>query len=246
MDLVVPKKDGPHPVVLLLHGGAWRSGAHEGFDAPMRRLAARGFAVASASYRLAPEHPFPAAVADARCAVRWLRAHAREHDLNPDRIATMGVSAGGHLAALLATAAEDGSLDDGCPITDASPRVQAAVAYYAPYDLRDLPEEVTSMVSQFLGAAPSEVPDRARRGSPITHVDATDPPMLLVHGTRDGTVPIEQARRMKQRLAAAKVPVTLVPVDGARHGFPLLDSHPDRRPATCSTLAFLNTTMPPP
>ncbi|MFW6086907.1 MAG: alpha/beta hydrolase fold domain-containing protein [Myxococcota bacterium] len=245
MDLVVPKGGGPHPVVLLLHGGAWRSGAHEGFDAPKRRLAARGYAVASAGYRLAPEHPFPAAVADARCAVRWLRSHAREHDLDPDRIATLGVSAGGHLAALLATASEDDSLDDGCPIADASPRVQAAVAYYAPYDLRDLPEEVGRMVSQFLGAPPLEVPDRAERGSPIAHVEGSDPPMLLVHGTRDGTVPIEQARRMEHKLAASEVPVTLVPIEGARHGFPVLDSRREHRPATCSTLAFLNATIPP-
>jgi acetyl esterase/lipase len=249
LDLAAPPGPGPHPAVLLVHGGGWRSGKRHHMRREMRVLTGAGFAAGSLDYRLAsPRRPsFPDAVADVRCAVRWLAANARRFRIDPRRIAIAGTSAGGHLAALAALA-DDARLDDGrCP-AEGDAEVAALVAYFAPFDLRP---SVTfegakgRVVARFLGAPPREDPARSTLASPIAHVDPADPPVLLVHGSEDPTVDPGQSRRMWRELRRQDVGRLYVEVPGAGHGFPLLSRQPRHRIATCTTLAFLDAVLHP-
>lgn len=248
LDVTRPARPGPHPVIVLLHGGGWRRGNRHHMTGGMRHLAGLGYAAVAVDYRLAaaPRNTFPAAVADARCAVRWLRLNAAVLDIDADRMAAMGFSAGGHLAAMLATAHDVEGLDARCPLRTVSPRVQAAVSFFAPFDLR--PGEPVGpgterVIANFLGTRADADPARAALASPRTHVDRSDPPMLLVHGQRDETVYIDQARRMQRALEDAGVASTLVEVPRGAHGFGLFPPRAHHPVATCTTLAFLHAAL---
>gem|GEM_PF-1670446 len=236
LDLSVPDGPGPHPVAVLIHGGGWRGGDKDDFARVRRLFASHGVAAASLDYRLAPRHPFPAAVSDVRCAVRWLRAHGEEHHLDLERVVAVGASAGGHLAALLGTAADADALDDGSCTIDASPRVDSWVAYFGAFDMRpEAPYSVPTrrVVDAFLGGGDAAL------ASPITHVDAADPPGLVVHGTDDIVLQAGQARAMVSALRAVASPVTYIELEGAGHGFGLLTRAPEKRAATCTLLTHL-------
>lgn len=246
MDVVVPAGPGPHPVVVLVHGGAWRRGHRSYMTGTMHAFAAQGFAAATVDYRLAaaPRNVFPGPVSDVRCAVRTLRAQADTLGLDASRFAAVGFSAGAHLASMVATAPDVAELDDGTCLTDGgSPEVQAAISFYGPYDLR-APLRVgpgaDGAIRNFLGVSRTDDPARAALASPIAHVDATDPPMLLVHGLRDRIVEVDQTRRMRRALERVGVPVTSLEIPDRSHGFGLF---PRRRgedvSLACSSLAFL-------
>lgn len=245
IDLFAPSGPGPFPLVVLFHGGAWTRGDEDWMTGLAERLAAEGWAAATVEYRLvdASAHRWPGPIADARCAVRWLRAHAETHRLDPDRIAAMGGSAGGHLAALLATAADDPSLDGGeCSLTAHSAEVAGAVAFYAPHDLRasaQWSDPADGVITKLLGGSRHEHADRAAAASPVAQIDGRDAPLLLVHGTADRVVEPAQSRRMRDAARRQGVPVALVEVEGGRHGFHLIGGDPSHRAAGCSTLAFL-------
>jgi len=249
LDLALPEGDGPHPWVVLIHGGGWSAGERGHLRREMEMLAALGFAAASVDYRLLDDgapNRWPVQIADARCAVRYLRRRAGALGLDPERGAAVGFSAGGHLAELLGTAPEVEGLDHACPDVETSPRVQAVVAYYAPADLR--PEARYSraadgILTRFLGAPRGRVPERAALASPIVHVDPTDPPHLLLHGTRDTVVPLEQSEAMRDALRGAGVHAQLVVVDEAPHGFRLFWRGGRTRPATCTVVAFLDAAL---
>lgn len=236
------------PAVLLIHGGGWRAGERAHVHDMARLLASQGFIAVAVDYRKTEreEYRFPGAIADLRCAVRYLRANAPQLGIDPSRIGAVGFSAGGHLAALLATAPDAGQLDDQCPFTEESPRIQAAVSYYGPYDLTrrgDFVRRARRLIDQVLGG-PN--PTRARLASPAHHVDPTDPPILLIHGTHDRVVPISQAHLMARRLRQARVPHALLPVTRAGHGFTLLSAQEMFMPASCTTLRFLRESLAPP
>lgn len=246
VDVAWPKSGaGQRPIVLLLHGGAWSDGDKTSARDDILLLASRGFVAASANYRLAaaPSNTFPAAVADARCAVRWLRAHAGDYGGDPARIAAMGFSAGGHLTAMLATAADVAGLDDGCPVAG-SPRVERAIAYYGPHDLRPtgLFAFQQQIIANFLGAPAASVPDRAALASPVVHATSDDAPLLLLHGRSDFIVPVQSSRLMRDAMHDAGGRATLVEVD-AGHGFAAFTSA--QMSASCTTLAFLEQMLQP-
>ena len=251
MDLFGPRvPDGElRPVVLLLHGGGWRRGERAHVHSMARALAGVGLVGAAVDFRLAdaPRVTFPAPIADVRCAVRFLRAHGHEHGVDPDRIGVVGFSSGGHMAAMLATAADVDGLDaPGCLApADVSPDVQSAAAWFAPLDLRRRIGRFTSRphVVNLLGADPERAPDRTALASPITHVGDGDAPMLLVHGTEDSTVDLVQSTAMRDALAAAGVPAVYAELPGAGHGFGLLSTEPLNRPAICTTVTFLRRTL---
>ena len=192
-DLYRPQMDGARPAVLLIHGGGWAPPDRRSqMDSIAERLAARGYVVMNATYRLAPRHQHPAPIDDLRQALAWLRANAGELGAQADRIAAFGYSAGGHLAALL------GALDAG---PDA--RIQAVVAGGAPTELAKWPNG--KLVVRYLGGRPDEVPDRYAAASPIRHVSTDDPPVFLYHGTLDAVVPVDHATDYKAALDRAGV-----------------------------------------
>jgi acetyl esterase/lipase len=236
-----PAPAGGRPAVLALHGGGWRGGNKAEYGRTAAALAEKGYVVVAADYALSkPGTPsWPANLDDVRDAVRWVRRHASDLGVDPDRIAVMGASAGGHLAALL------GTLPDaaGDAAAGVSSRVGAVIDFYGPADLAALLDEsprAKTSLTLFLGGGPRDrdrdMAGRYEAASPLSHVSADDPPMLLIHGEDDRIVPPDQSRRLAAALAAAGVPGRLVEVAGARHGFDFRAGSRDLLP---DILAFL-------
>ena len=219
MDLYFPPQgNGPSPVLMYVHGGGWTSGDRKEIrgmrDLPMFTNA--GYIVVAVDYRLAPQYHFPAMIQDVKCAVRHLRAHAEEYNLDPDRIAAWGLSAGGHLVSLLGLADESAGWDVG-EYLDQSSRVQAVISMFGLVDLTVL--EPNSVLMQTLFGVPYVDAADLARASAATYISADDPPFLIVHGERDWVVPQTQSVNFDARLDSAGVPSQLVLVKNAGHGF---------------------------
>lgn len=197
------------PAVVLVHGGAWQGGDKRDFAAQGEALAALGFVAVSVNYRLAPAHPFPAAIQDVQAAVAWLRAptQVRHYGIDPHRIGALGGSAGGHLAAML------GTLGRG-PL-DTKSRVAAVVTWSALTDLTTIATPGFGL--ELYGCTSSQCPQTAAADSPVTHVDATDAPTLLVNATDDPITRLDQATEMNDVLGRAGVAHDLLVVPGSAH-----------------------------
>lgn len=249
LDLAAPTVGGPYPAVLLLHGGAWSLGSRtdlsrNGRDKELKptpslieTVAARGYVAVSASYRLAPKHKFPAHIDDARTSVRFLRANAKKFNLDPDKIAAGGFSAGGHLALLLGTA--DNSSFENAEYSDQSSRVQCVVSFFGPSDLSlyGASEGLEDIyMVPLLGKACKTDPAVYKKASPIDYVTKDDPPVLMLHGTADFVVPIIHSERMLKKLQDAGVTAELIAVKGAGHGW----SGPVAAKTTQDALKFLD------
>ncbi len=206
--------NGDWAVTMYVHGGGWSSGdkAQGAGMVEIPALQSAGFLVVSVNYRLAPEYVFPAMIEDVKCAVRYLRAHANEYNLDSNRIGVWGGSAGGHLVAMLGTTDAGAGFDVG-EYLDQSSRVQAVVDMFGPTDLTVQFEggyENASRVFDGFDAA---------LASPVTYVSADDPPFFILHGEADKLVPIEQSQILLATLQSAGVPVELVTVANAGHSF---------------------------
>jgi len=232
----------PRPVLIAIHGGSWCGGTKAVYRSDPRntviRLANRGIVVVAIDYRLArPGVPtWPAVLDDVREAVRWVRRHAGELHVDPERIVVMGQSAGAHLAALVAT------MPDQPDPAGVSSRVQGAVSFYGPSDLNRLVNfrQLThEPIRTFVGDSRENFTRLAADASPLNHVSVGDPPMLLLHGSEDLCVPPEQSILMADALERAGVPHRLIIVDGARHGFETLFEKPQTRDLLPEILAFL-------
>jgi acetyl esterase/lipase len=213
LDVYQPAKKGKdRPAVVIVHGGGWSGGDKQLFATQGNQLAERGFVAFSVNYRLAPAHPYPAAVDDVEGAVEWVRKHAEKYGVDPKRIGALGGSAGAHLTGLLATVGE-GSHAKGH-------RIAAAVSWSGPMDFVSLAPAVTAgagrSIGTFLGCAPDACPDKYAQASPITHVDKTDTPMLIVNSTKE-LVPQSQADAMKAALDKAGVASQEIVLPGAAH-----------------------------
>jgi acetyl esterase/lipase len=181
-----------------------------------------GFAVAAINYRLSPEFHFPAHIQDCKLAVRFLRANASTLGIDPDRVAVFGGSAGGHLVALLG--ASDGTADlDGPGLEGVSSRVQAVVDFFGPANLRRMTGDIDpggiQTLANFLGCDPRACPSLAASASPVTHVTADDPPILMIHGDKDVVVPYNQSEILAEALRLSGNACALVKVLNAGHGF---------------------------
>ncbi|MES2438765.1 MAG: alpha/beta hydrolase [Verrucomicrobiota bacterium] len=204
-DFYRPHSHLPAPAVLLVHGGGWTGKDGRWQMNPIaRKLAKRGYAVLNVTYRLAPRWRYPAPVEDLQEAVKWMRAHAAEQGIDPDRIATFGYSAGGYLAAL--TGLIEGPEDS---------RIRAIVAGGAPSDLTFYPGG--DLVPQFLGGTQQQIPERFREASPVNYVTRNSPPMFLYHGTADRLVKTEHPRAMIHQLEKYHVPYEVYWIEGRDH-----------------------------
>ncbi len=238
LDVYLPDSPGPHPAILFVHGGAWHTGDKRRLAPLARFFAKRGYVGFSINYRLAPAYRYPAALEDLRCAVKWVRAHAADYGVDPDRIAAVGTSAGAHLVALLAAAPETLA---PCGNPGFTSRVQAVIALFGPMDLLSaVGSPAEAAVEDFLGASAREDPDLWREASPITWVSADDPPFLLIHGRDDRVVPYEESVRMADALRRAGVEVRLLLIPGAGHGFINRPDTPAARATVAAMLDFLD------
>ena len=212
MDVYFPDSGGPWPVLAYVHGGSWMHGDKSEAIMFADRMTLQGYLVVSINYRLYPEGKFPNMIEDVKCAIRSVRAHAGEYNLDPNHIAAMGPSAGGHLVSLLGTSDVGAGWDVG-KYLDQSSRVQAVIAMDPVTDLTRnfLNADIEAMRSVGFGE------DNIVAASPITHVTVDDPPFLLVHGDRDEVVPFEQSQLMYDRLVQTNVPAQLVIVKNAGH-----------------------------
>jgi acetyl esterase/lipase len=219
LDLYSPKKrTHPLPAILFLHGGGWTSGYRQIYHYYCTRFAEHGYVVATASYRLAGEAPFPAAVQDVKCAVRWLRANAQKLGIDTNKIAAAGGSAGGHLAMMIGYSSDVPELEGKGGNADTSSRVQAVVDLYGPTDLTDDFAKSRGEVKRLMGGKTfDETPDAYRLASPITYVTKDDPPTLILHGSIDSTVPIHQAELLVEKLKNAGVVCEYDRVEGWPH-----------------------------
>lgn len=205
LDIVRPVQAQALPVLMLVFGGGWCSGDRTTLAAPAQRLARAGYVVANVEYRLAPAHPYPTALDDLRTAIAWLHAHACEYGGDASYLGAYGVSAGGHLVALLAT------LQDS--------QLACAVSWGGPMDLRQAPvtHRYRSYPLAFMGTCPHEVPDLYAEASPVCRLTVTSAPLLLIHGEEDDVVPIAQCQAMAGAAEACGARVETVVLPGVGH-----------------------------
>ncbi|WP_279482381.1 alpha/beta hydrolase [Aureimonas sp. SK2] len=236
MTMLVPRTPDLKPAIVYFPGGGFTTTDYEKFHEMRSSLAAAGFVVAAAEYRVVP-NVFPAPLEDAKAAVRYLRAHAADYGIDPRRIGALGDSAGGWLAQLLATTGGETGHDRG-DFLDQPSDIQAAVSLYGISDLRNIgagfaPDaqavHASPAVTEALlvngpafadspGAPIGHDPAKALAASAMGHLDGPKPPMLLMHGSADELVSPVQSRQLFEALRARGNPVDYVLVDGAAHG----------------------------
>ena len=232
LDIAIPPGDGPFPCVVCFHGGAWSSGSRRDLSASgkdksgkttpswIEVIAEKGYVAASVSYRLAPRNKFPVMIEDSRAAVRFLRANAKTHKIDPDKFAALGFSAGGHLALLLGMCDKSAGFDVGENL-DVSGKVQCVVDFFGPTDLAMYAksEEIENgyLVPVF-GKECKTDPAVYKKASPISYVSKDVPPILLLHGTFDLIVPVKHSETLHQALTDAGATTEIHTVQFAGHG----------------------------
>lgn len=228
----------PVPAVVLIHGGGWGGGNKRGHREINigTTLAENGFAVFSISYKLNQKGKdgerkivWPQNLYDCKSAVRFLRAHAEKYGINPKRIATMGGSAGGHLAMLVGVTAHVEELNEGGLYLDQSNEISCIINFYGRHELSD-------RRSHFAGQTEEETDENVRLASPDTWLGNDTPPMLVVQGTKDTAVPPRIAQALVRRLEELDIEHEYIEIEGAGHSFHLQPKQLDLRPAV---LAFL-------
>lgn len=209
--------EGRLPGLIFVHGGGWKSGGKKDYKIYAVQYPQRGYVVALISYRFVQEAPLPACIEDTKCAVRWMRANAAELQVDPDRIAVIGGSAGGHLSLMAAYSSDVPELEGQGGHAGVSSAVAAVVDLYGPTnftlpEVRDHPVLLNGFKKTY-----DEAPDLYRLASPITHVDANDPPTLVIQGTIDTIVPTSQSDLLVEWLRSLGVPYYYARLDGWPH-----------------------------
>jgi acetyl esterase/lipase len=231
LDLFLPegKSERPRPLLVFIHGGAWRAGSKEGgFDRLLPYLEAGDYAGASINYRLTNEARWPAQIHDCKAAIRWLKAHAGKYGYDAGKIGVWGTSAGGHLVAMLGVSGDVPELKGelGGHLEESS-SVNCVVNYFGPSNLLTMdnfPSRIDhgaedSPEGRLIGGALAANKDRADNASPVSYVSKGDAPMLLAHGSDDKLVPHNQSVDLAGRLKKAGVPTIFITMEGAGHGF---------------------------
>jgi len=233
MDIYLPEGTGPFPVVVLIHGGAFKMG-DKGMEASnAAALVAKGIAAASINYRLSGEAKFPAQIEDCKAAVRFLRANAAKYNLNPDKIGSWGASAGGNLSSLLGTTSGIAELE-GASLGNAgfSSKVVASVDWFGPINFLTMDAEASTLgstlntnsasspESQLIGAAIQTVPEKVAKANPTTYISNDDAAFFIQVGSMDRNIPYTQSLNFYNALKSVKGAenVTYELLEGAGHG----------------------------
>ncbi|NIA13206.1 MAG: alpha/beta hydrolase fold domain-containing protein [Nitrospiraceae bacterium] len=209
--------DKPVPGLIFIHGGGWEKGERGDYKYYTVRYAKRGYVAATISYRLSHEAQFPSAVQDVKCAVRWMRANAEKLHVDPNRIALVGGSAGGHLAMMVGYTAGMPEFEGNGGHAGVSSAVQAVVNLYGPIDIMCEEGRGRSGVTKFLGTTYDKDPAVFAMASPVTYLSKDDPPTLVLHGTIDELVPIWQSDQLVEKLKELGVPVVYDRFEGWPH-----------------------------
>ncbi len=242
-DLYLPAKHTtgkPRLAMIIVHGGSFKRG--DKADARELNLASTmagdGFVVMSINYLLMTEAKpavWPQNLHDCKTAVRWLRKNADRLNIDADHIGAIGESAGGHLVVMLALTGPESGLDPAAPYGEFSCRIQAAVDMYAPIRMKTERPMLGTKTA-------SEAPELYHQAKPITHLDKSDPPFLIIHGTADKNVSPDHSTYFAEQLKKAGIENQLVLVEGAAHGFDLQPPQRDLRPLV---LGFLDQYLRP-
>ncbi len=230
LDVYVPKTPSskPLPLVVFIHGGGWESGSKNTGGVLFALIQDGAYIGASINYRLTNEGQHPTQIHDCKAAIRWLRAHARDYNIDPSKIGVFGISAGGHLVSLLGTGGDVKELEGAIGGNlDQSSRMNCVVNFCGPADLLTFggkgsvidPENPNTAVGKLIGGKVSERQEVARAASPVTYISKDDPPFLHIHGTKDNLVPYAQPLEFEEKLKAAGVPSVLLTGEGAGHVF---------------------------
>ncbi len=235
LDLYIPAGEGPFPVIINIHGGGFKLGDKSMLDQTLgQAFLEAGYAIASIDYRLSGEATFPAAILDAKAAVRFLRANAGTYRLDPDRMAAFGQSAGGNIASMLGTSGDVAEFDDpALGNAGVSSRVQAVVNWFGPNDFGQMDAQAKaqgcstsdqahnaadSFESLYLGVAVPDAPELAQQANPMSYISPDDPPFLIQKGEQDCTVPVENTKMLADALAVAGLAVQYDLLAGVGHG----------------------------
>ena len=231
LDLFIPNNlSKPTPVVIGLHGGAWRKGTRKDYHRMCKGFADNGYIAASVSYRLSGEAPFPAQIQDVQAAIRWLKINASRFMIDPNKIVVTGHSAGGHLAALAGTSgnAEDTweslkleqELNDSTKFSGVKPTVAYVIAMGAQSDFEtDRIKRISTkdFYSEFLNGSFDENPENYRLASPLTHLDKNDPPTVFICGSEDD--PSTRGENFRHKLSELNIKSDVLLIEGAPHSF---------------------------
>lgn len=223
----------PMPVIVWIHGGGFRGGSKTSGYPRLLRFVRRGYLGVTIDYRFTTEKIFPAQLQDCKCAIRFLRAHAKKYNLDPDRIGVWGASAGGNLVAMLGTTGGVEEFEGDGGWQEYSSRVQAVVDYYGMTDFMAIEELVKQgkaterfmlhdgkdSASGLLGGKFWEKPDLARKASPTTYASKDDPPFLIFHGDQDPLTNWSQSELLHKTLQKAGVESEFYLVKGGKHGW---------------------------
>ena len=240
LNLIRPMDGKKHPLVVWLTGGAWREVSKDAHVPETVYLAEAGYTVATVEYRSSGDAVFPAQIEDVKAAIRFLRKNADWLQVDPDHVAVMGESAGGHLAAMAGATSGTGLFDVGENL-DVSSDVQCAVDWYGPADFTCFALEGSDAFpfppeDLLIGGSARSNPEKAREASPVSYVSEKTPPFLILHGTCDQLVPFSQSEALYEKLCRAGVEAELAAIEGAGHGDPVF-AGPEVRG---EILAFLN------
>lgn len=225
LDLHKPANVANPPLIVWVHGGAWRAGSKK--EMPLTGLINAGYAVASVDYRLSTQAPFPAQTHDIKAAIRFLRAKQSDLGIDARRIIISGASAGAHLAALVGVTNGHRELEGAVgKHLDQSSDVQAIVSFFGMSNLTTILAQSTPAglkvrvpaLQLLFEGQPEEKPELARLASPVFHIDANDPPLLLIHGDQDPQAPINQSHELQGRYEAANRTCEMVVIHEGKHG----------------------------
>jgi acetyl esterase/lipase len=218
LDIYTPASKGRFPLIVWLHSGAWKTLDKSCIEQGAMDQVKRGYALASVDYSLSFERKWPAQLFEIRAAILWLKENSSRYDIDPDTIIVWGMSAGGHLAALVGTAGNAAfpqETDSGN--ADRSYRVQGVIAWCAPSDLSGLKGAAYGSARQLLGYEPELDGEKEIPANPMKYVDSEDPPFFILHGMKDNVVPASQSVELRDALEGAGVPASLRIIEEYSH-----------------------------